>query len=341
MQPNGKRKYTKRKRAGGTEDQQVVRESTEKTESVPPDQGPPVTAPPKPIKEKKPTKPPRSPSPVFDESKMTPEQLAKPQSSYVVLIHEALTNSMTGQMSLPQIYRAIERRYPYYKLRVQTQGWQSSVRHNLSQHPAFQKIERDGKGWMWGLVPDVSIEKEKKRRGTPPPVSQQPYFQPGRMMQHPFQYPGIPAPNGHMPPHMPGGPYGSYLPVPPGRMPYLPPPRPGFPLPLASAQGESTYRSPYQSNPPPAPTQSAQQPQQQQQHASINGARGTNGSQSPVQSTHNNIQNPSTGIGTSPSSHQPATPGSLANGSIKQEAEQINTNGQNSDAFTTAPAVAA
>ncbi len=267
VRPNGRRKYVKRTRAGGTEDPQAVRESTEHTDSVPPEQGYTATLPPKPTKEKKPAKPPRSPSPVFDESKMTPEQLAKPQASYVVLIHDALTNSKTGQMSLPQIYRAIERQYPYYKLRVQTQGWQSSVRHNLSQHPAFTKIERDGKGWMWGLVPEISIEKEKKRRMTPPPhVPQQHYYPSNPMMQHPYPYPGMPPSNGHMP----QGPYGLHAGMQQGRMPYPPPPRPGFPLPLVSAQSESTYRSPYQSTPPPAASYTAPQNQQLPQ---TNGAK--------------------------------------------------------------------
>ena len=118
-------------------------------------------------KEAKPKKPPRSPSPVFDESKLTEEDLQKPQSSYVVLIHEALTNSTLGTLSLPQIYRAIERKYPYFKLRVTTTGWQSSVRHNLSQHDAFRKVEREGKGWVWGTVPGVPIEKEKRRKASP------------------------------------------------------------------------------------------------------------------------------------------------------------------------------
>ena len=258
VQPNGKRKYTKRKRARGKEDQQAVRESTEHTESVPPEQANAATATPKPAKEKRPPKPPRSPSPVFDESQLTPEQLAKPQSSYVVLIHEALTNSKTGQMSLPQIYRAIERRYPFFKLRVQTQGWQSSVRHNLSQHPAFRKIERDGKGWMWGLVPEISIEKEKKRRATPPPATQQHYYPSNPLLQHPYPYPNMPQLNGNMSPAH----YGAYPGMQPNRMPYSPAARPPFPLPIVNAvQSESTYRSPYQTDPPPA-TESAEQPQQ-------------------------------------------------------------------------------
>ena len=319
-QPNGKRKYTKRKRAGGTEDQQAVRDSTEHTDSVPPEQGYAAILQPKPVKEKKPVKPPRSPSPVFDESQMTPEQLAKPQSSYVVLIHEALTNSKTGQMSLPQIYRAIERRYPFYKVRVTTQGWQSSVRHNLSQHPAFCKIERDGKGWMWGLDPEVSIEKDKKRRATPPPASQQHYYPPNPMMQHPYPYPNIPPQNGHIPPV----PYGHYPSMPPGRMPYPPPPRPGFPLPLVNAQSESTYRSPYQSTPPPAPTPSTQQPEQPPTTNGINGNHETPAPQPQVQDSNTNPPVAASRISPSPhlrgGSRSPTT-----NGSHEQDVNQTVT----------------
>ena len=275
VQPSGKRKYTKRKRAGGQlADKQGIRESTEHTESVPPEQAYAAPIPPKPPKEKKPPKPPRSPSPVFDESSLTPEQLAKPQSSYVVLIHEALTNSKTGAMSLPQIYRAIERRYPFYKLRVQTQGWQSSVRHNLSQHAAFRKIERDGKGWMWGLVPEVSIEKERKRRASPPPVSHQQHYYPQGPppMQYPYPYPSMPPPNGHLPPV----PYGVHPSI-PGNMAH-PPPRGthGFPLPLVNAQSESTYQSPYGSTPPvqQPPSQPIPPMSEPQQVSASNGANG-------------------------------------------------------------------
>ncbi|KAL8717939.1 MAG: hypothetical protein Q9225_004872 [Loekoesia sp. 1 TL-2023] len=254
LQPNGKRKYKKRKTKAEIEaaeqgEQQDVRESTEHTDSVPPDQN--VAPPLKPPKPMRPPKPPRSPSPVFDEATLTPEQLAKPQSSYVVLIHEALSNSKTGQMSLPQIYRAIERKYPFYKLRVQTTGWQSSVRHNLSQHPAFRKIERDGKGWMWGLVPEVSIEKEKKRRMTPPPMPAQGYYSSAQTMQPPYPYSTMPPPN----PHMPYPPYGAYPGVPLGQGPYghysTKPTASSLPPALANAQldNSSTYQSPYATGP--------------------------------------------------------------------------------------------
>ncbi|RPB17188.1 winged helix DNA-binding domain-containing protein, partial [Morchella conica CCBAS932] len=75
----------------------------------------------------------------------------KPSASYVILIHEAISNSGQQALTLPQIYKAIERKYPYFKLRVTTTGWQSSVRHNLGAHKAFTKVTRSGKGWLWGI----------------------------------------------------------------------------------------------------------------------------------------------------------------------------------------------
>ncbi|MCJ1373827.1 hypothetical protein MMC20_005057 [Loxospora ochrophaea] len=266
-----KRKYTKRKRAEGqTAEQQSVRETTEQTDSMPPDQ---LALPPKSPKEKRPLRPPRSPSPIFDEATLTPEQLAKPQQSYVVLIHEALTNSKTGAMSLPQIYRAIERRYPFFKLRVTTVGWQSSVRHNLSQHPAFTKVERDGKGWMWGIVPDVSIEKEKKRRASPPPLAPPNYYPPApQTYGHPQQYVAMTPSNGQLPPtpsqlHQYNIPPG--MPPPPGLPSYPHAPRlsHGLPLPLAIPQADASasYQSPYQSAPQSQLQPTSQTPTNQSQ----------------------------------------------------------------------------
>lgn len=230
-------------------------------------------------KEKKSTKPPRSPSPTFNEADLTPEQLAKPQANYVTLIHEALSNSPTGQMSLPQIYRAIQRRYPFFVLKCNTNGWQSSVRHNLSQHHAFRKVERDGKGWMWAIVNGVSIEKEKKRRPTPPHqlpphMQHQPIYRAGPPHMMPG-HPGMMPPPGFMhpgmPPHLrPGQPYMGQ-PMNGYAMPGLPPPHmnghapPGYPpvmpmgQPLAAPAG--TYSSPYAPK-PPANTANPQQTMQ-------------------------------------------------------------------------------
>jgi len=223
-------------------------------------------------KEKKPPREEQSPSPDVKESDFTPEQLQKPNANYVVLIYDALSESKSGELSLPEIYRAIARKYPYFKFKVQTTGWQSSVRHNLSQHGAFKKGEKDGKGYKWGLVPGINVEKEKKKRATPPPQIRQGNMQPQPIYQAGFppymgpgQYP-MPPPgyqyNPHIPPNtQPGQPASQYM-MQPQQMSYAPPPGPnshigggpppGFapPLPpqLAPPNG-ATYSSPYAPKP--------------------------------------------------------------------------------------------
>jgi hypothetical protein len=240
-------------------------------------------------RKEKPPRPPRSPSPTFNEADLTPEQLAKPQANYVSLIFDALSNSPSGQMSLPQIYRAIMRKYPFFVLKTTTNGWQSSVRHNLSQHHAFRKVERDGKGWMWAIVDGSTIEKEKKKKASPPPqltpghMHHQQILQAGHpphMMQgHPYG-PGMMGPPGYpmthqMPPNMHMGHPPQYMAAPhlmhgppPGS---LPPtnglPRPGYPPsvpPQLAVPSSGTYSSPYAPKPnPPAASQPQPQPHEQ------------------------------------------------------------------------------
>lgn len=254
--PREKRKYTKRKPKDPA-DPNVKEDGSADDKD-------------KPTKEKKAKKPkpPRSPTPTFVEAELTADQLAKPAANYVQLIHEALSESDKGSMTLPQIYRAIQRKYPYFVCKTSTIGWQSSVRHNLSQHNAFQKDERDGKGYKWSIVQGVPVEKEKKRKISPSPQMpngyQHPIYPgyPPHMMQYssnmmgqppqayPHAHPGYPPPPPHMsgyapqhglPPHMAG--------YPPG---YFPPPPPTVPL----APTGGSYSSPYapkQPVPPPPP----------------------------------------------------------------------------------------
>ncbi|KAI9849961.1 MAG: hypothetical protein M1837_000175 [Sclerophora amabilis] len=222
-------------------------------------------------KKKKPPRSPRSPTPEFDISKLPPEALEKPQSSYVVLIHEALSNSKTGAMSLPQIYKAIQWKYPFFVLRTTTNGWQSSVRHNLGQHPAFNKIERSGKGWMWAIVPGISIEKEKKRKSSPPQQAPNQYIQ---QQQLPHGYSQPPQPSVH-------GPSGSgsrnlgppMQSLPPASHPGVenakaPPTFPAQPYPNGGPKQTTMYQSPYATHSETDPSkQGDQRPKAQQINA--------------------------------------------------------------------------
>lgn len=147
-------------------------------------------------KQMKPVKPPRTPSPEMRIEDYSEEQLQRPSANYVVLIHEAISSSGTGQMNLQQIYNYIEKKYPWYKFKTTTSGWQSSVRHNLGQHDAFVKGDKEGKGFNWRVNPEVSIEKERRKRQVSPPMNH---------TQRPSYYP---PPNGYTPyPPQPGYPY--------------------------------------------------------------------------------------------------------------------------------------
>lgn len=197
-QPIVKPKVARRKESNAGEDDEI-RESTEKGDGSVILGGEKKTS--------KPTKPTRTPSPEMRIEDYTEEQLQRPTSNYVVLIHEAISSAPSGQMNLQQIYNYIEKNYPWYKFKTTTSGWQSSVRHNLGQHDAFVKGDKEGKGYMWRINSNVSIEKERRKRQVsppqvnaqrptyyPPPTGYSPYGQPG-------YYPGMP-PQG-MPPNGP------------------------------------------------------------------------------------------------------------------------------------------
>ncbi|KAL9086600.1 MAG: hypothetical protein Q9165_007043 [Trypethelium subeluteriae] len=179
----------------------------------------------------------RTPSPPMKESDYTEEQLTRPTSNYIALIYEAITNSKNGQMNLQQIYSAIERRYPHFKFRVGTVGWQSSVRHNLGQNSIFQKVEKEGKGYLWAVKEGATPESQKRRRTSPPRMSQHAYYPPNH-------YLGMQ--NG------PGQPRHSSTPYPqhPHRPPYVPVSTAGPAVVAPPAQNSGNYSSPYAVNPP-------------------------------------------------------------------------------------------
>lgn len=193
-----------------------------------------------PDKDTKPKRVVRTPSPQKPESEYSEEELKKPTQTYVVLIHEALSKSSTGIMDLQQIYDAMQKMYPFFKYRAGTSGWQSSVRHNLISSEAFQEAGKIGKGRLWKINPDVSIDKEKKRKApTPPPQSapQYPYYPNGQYPYGPPQH-GAPGYSPYPRPSPYGTPYG-----PPAAQPGARPPVP------AAQQKAGTYYSPYASNP--------------------------------------------------------------------------------------------
>lgn len=88
----------------------------------------------------------------------------KPPYSYATMITRAILSNPQGVLSLSEIYSWISSHFAYY--RYSKQGWQNSIRHNLSLNKAFEKVPRKpdepGKGMKWQISGAYRREFMKK-----------------------------------------------------------------------------------------------------------------------------------------------------------------------------------
>lgn len=149
----------------------------------------------KPPKEKRREKP-KTPPLELKKEDFTEEQLQKPNKNYGVLIDEVLTEAAGDGLTLKQIYKRIQKKYPYYFFVVDTKGWESSVRHNLIGNDAFKKNEETH---LWSRVPGIELDAGKKRKAPSPDQAQVSLHHGyGQHYQQQMPQPGMYHQQGHM-----------------------------------------------------------------------------------------------------------------------------------------------
>ena len=96
-------------------------------------------------------------------SHLKPRKCLLPRSrklKYHQLIEEAINRSDQKMLQLSDIYAYISKEHSQY--RMEDQGWQNSIRHNLSLRKKFQKVarhQREGRGNYWTIVTDSETEQ--------------------------------------------------------------------------------------------------------------------------------------------------------------------------------------
>ncbi|XP_037605461.1 forkhead box protein O1-A-like [Sebastes umbrosus] len=89
--------------------------------------------------------------------------------SYADLITKAIDNSPEKRLTLSQIYDWMVKNVPYFKDKGDSNssaGWKNSIRHNLSLHSRFVRIQNEGTGkssW-WMLNPEGGKSGKSPRR---------------------------------------------------------------------------------------------------------------------------------------------------------------------------------
>ncbi|XP_034829879.1 forkhead box protein O isoform X1 [Maniola hyperantus] len=91
--------------------------------------------------------------------------------SYADLITQAITSSQDNRLTLSQIYEWMVQNVPYFKDKGDSNssaGWKNSIRHNLSLHNRFMRVQNEGTGkssW-WMINPDAKPGKSVRRRAS-------------------------------------------------------------------------------------------------------------------------------------------------------------------------------
>ncbi|XP_063370035.1 forkhead box protein P1 isoform X1 [Cydia amplana] len=94
----------------------------------------------------------------------------RPPFTYASLIRQAIIESPDKQLTLNEIYNWFQSTFCYFRRNAAT--WKNAVRHNLSLHKCFMRVE-NVKGAVW-TVDEVEFYKRRPQRAAhaPPPIHQ-------------------------------------------------------------------------------------------------------------------------------------------------------------------------
>ncbi|KAJ1367647.1 hypothetical protein KIN20_028600 [Parelaphostrongylus tenuis] len=90
------------------------------------------------------------------------------EESYSDIIAKALESAPEGRLKLNEIYQWFSDNIPYFRERSSQEdaaGWKNSIRHNLSLHSRFMRIQNEGAGkssW-WVINPDAKPGRNPRR----------------------------------------------------------------------------------------------------------------------------------------------------------------------------------
>ncbi|VBB31606.1 unnamed protein product [Acanthocheilonema viteae] len=85
----------------------------------------------------------------------------RPPYTYASLIREAIMESKDCQLTLNEIYQWFTETFAYFRRNAAT--WKNAVRHNLSLHKCFARVEQNVKGAVW-TVDDSEFYRRRPQR---------------------------------------------------------------------------------------------------------------------------------------------------------------------------------
>ncbi|KAI1717772.1 forkhead domain-containing protein [Ditylenchus destructor] len=87
----------------------------------------------------------------------------RPPYTYASLIRQAIMESKDCQLTLNEIYQWFTETFAYFRRNAAT--WKNAVRHNLSLHKCFARVEQNVKGAVW-TVDDSEFYKRRPQRSS-------------------------------------------------------------------------------------------------------------------------------------------------------------------------------